>query len=144
MTAIESAPEHLVLRSGSVTLRLDKITGKATMQRKLLFRARKPLERSLSEIADVKVDMAVDSASRAEVYSTMLVMRAGVHGDFPPSTEAMRKRASRRFVVYWASSRDARRWVFPYEHRQDCHCPKIPERIMENPRATPAQMATAT
>ena len=77
MTTIESAPELLILRSGSITVALDKSTGKATMQRKLLFWARTPLDRSLPEIADVKVDMSVDPASRAEIYSTMLVMRAG-------------------------------------------------------------------
>jgi len=77
MTKIERAPQQLVLQSGSITLTLDKSTGKATMLRKLLFWARKPLERSLSEIAEVRVDTSVDPASRAEFRNTMLLMRTG-------------------------------------------------------------------
>ena len=77
MTKIERAPEQIVLQSGSITLTLDKNTGKATMLRKLLFWARKPLERPLSEIAEVRVDTSVDPASRAEFYNTMLLMRTG-------------------------------------------------------------------
>jgi hypothetical protein len=48
MTKIGAAPERLVLQSGSITVTLDKSTGKATMQRKFLFWARKPLEGSVS------------------------------------------------------------------------------------------------
>jgi hypothetical protein len=77
MTKIERPPEQLVLQSGSTTLKLDKNTNKATMLRKLLFWARKPLECLLSDIAEVRVDTAVDPASRAEICSTMLVMHAG-------------------------------------------------------------------
>jgi len=77
MTTIDRAPQRLVLRSGSITLTLDKNMGKATMLRKLLFWARKPLERSLSEIAEVRVETTVGPASRAEICSTMLVMRTG-------------------------------------------------------------------
>jgi len=77
MTKIERAPEKLVLQSGSITLMLDKGTGKAIMLRKLLFWARKPLERSLSEIAEVRVDTDVDPASRAEFCNTMLRMHTG-------------------------------------------------------------------
>jgi hypothetical protein len=77
MTRIERMPERLVVQSGSITITLDKQTGKAIMLRKLLFWVRKPLERSLTEIAEVRVDTAVDPASRAEICSTMLVMRTG-------------------------------------------------------------------
>ena len=77
MTKIERAPQKLVLQSGSTTLALDKSAGKAILQRKLLFWARKPVERPLSEIADVRVKANLDAASGAEVCTTMLVMRGG-------------------------------------------------------------------
>ena len=77
MTKIERAPQRLVLQSGSTTLTLDRSEGKATMLRKLLFWARKPIERPLSEIAEVTVDTNVDRASSVEVCKTMLVMRDG-------------------------------------------------------------------
>jgi hypothetical protein len=77
MTIIERPPEQLVLQSGSITVTLDKNTGKAILIRKLLFWERKPLERSLSDIAEARVETAVDPASRAEFSTTMLVMRTG-------------------------------------------------------------------
>ena len=77
MTIIERPRGQLVLQSGSTTVTLDKNTGKAILNRKLLFWGRKPLERSLSEIAEVRVDTAVDPASRAEFSNTMLVIRTG-------------------------------------------------------------------
>lgn len=80
MTKIERAPQKLVLQSGSTTLALDKSAGKAILQRKLLFWARKPVERPLSEIADVRVKANLDAASGAEVCTTMLVMRGGGGG----------------------------------------------------------------
>jgi hypothetical protein len=77
MTTIERTPQKIILQSGSITLKLDRSTGKAVLQRKFLFWARKPLERSLSDIGEVRADTSVDPASRAEMCSTMLVMRAG-------------------------------------------------------------------
>jgi hypothetical protein len=74
---IENAPERMVLRSGSTTLTLDKAAGIATLQRKMLFITRKPVECPLSEIADARVDAAVDRASGVEVCHTMLVTRVG-------------------------------------------------------------------
>jgi hypothetical protein len=77
MTTIERAPHRLVLRSGSTTLTLDKDTGKALLQRKLLFWARKPIEHPLSDVTRVNVDANVDRASGVELCSTMLVMPDG-------------------------------------------------------------------
>ena len=77
MAAIERAPQRLVLKSGSTTLTLDKNAGKATMQRKLLFWARKPLERALSDFVQVTIDANVDRAAGVELCSTTLVMRDG-------------------------------------------------------------------
>jgi hypothetical protein len=74
---VESSPQRLVLRSGSTTLTLDKAAGRATLQRKMLFWALKPVEHSLADVTDTSVDVAVDRASGVEVCHTMLVMRAG-------------------------------------------------------------------
>ena len=77
MTTIERTPQKIILQSESITLTLDRNTGKTVLQRKLLLWARKRLERSLSDISEVRADTSVDPASRAEICSTMLVMRSG-------------------------------------------------------------------
>ena len=56
---------------------LDKDSGKASMQGKFLFWARKPNERPLTDIVAVNVDANVDRASGVELCSPMLVMRDG-------------------------------------------------------------------
>jgi hypothetical protein len=83
MTIVENTPQRLVLRSGSTTLTLDKSAGTATMQRKLLFWALKPLALPLSEVAEVTVDAGVDRASGVDVCNTMLVSRAGAAWALP-------------------------------------------------------------
>jgi hypothetical protein len=83
MAIVESTPQRLVLRSGSTTLTLDKSAGTATLRRKLLFWALKPLELPLSEVAEVAVDAGVDRASGIEVCNTMLVSRAGAAWALP-------------------------------------------------------------
>ena len=60
MPTIESTPQRLVLQSGSTKLTLDKEAGKVSMQRKVLFWNRAPIEKALAEIADATVDAAVD------------------------------------------------------------------------------------
>jgi len=77
MTKIERTPDRLALQSGSTTIVLDKKTGEAVLQRKVLFWARKPVTRSLSSIRRVSVDTSVDPASRAEICSVMLLLREG-------------------------------------------------------------------
>lgn len=77
MASIERSQHQLVVRSGSTTLTLDKESGKASMQRKLLFWARKPIERPLADIASISVDANIDRASGVELCSPMLVMRDG-------------------------------------------------------------------
>ena len=77
MTKIERTPDRLALQSGSTTIVLDKRTGEAVLQRKLLFWARKPVTRSLNSIRRVSVDTSVDAASKAEICSIMLLMREG-------------------------------------------------------------------
>jgi hypothetical protein len=77
MTKIERTPDRLALQSGSTTIVLDKKTGEAVLQRKLLFWARKPVTRSLNSIRRVSVDTSVDAASKAEICSIMLLLREG-------------------------------------------------------------------
>ena len=76
-TRIERAEQQLVVQSGSTTLTLNKASGKASMQRKVLLWARKPIERPLADIVSVNVDANVDRASGVELCSPMLVMRDG-------------------------------------------------------------------
>ena len=83
--AIERTPQRLAIRLGSTTVTLDKDAGKATMQRKLLFWSRKPIERPLSDVARVTLDANVDRASGVELCSTMLVMRDGGAWGFAPT-----------------------------------------------------------
>jgi hypothetical protein len=77
MPIMESTPERLVLKSGSTTLTLSRDSGKAVLQRKLLFWNLKPVEVPIANINEVTVDAAVDRASGVEVCSTMLVMTTG-------------------------------------------------------------------
>jgi hypothetical protein len=76
MITVESSPQRLVLRSGSTAINLDKGANAATLQRKLLFWARKPVALPLSSIAEARVETNVDPASRA-VCSVMLRSREG-------------------------------------------------------------------
>ena len=77
MITIERGPQQLALHAGSTTVALDKVAGKAVLQRKLLLWARKPVERPLSSVKEVRINADVDPASRAEIYSTMLLMKEG-------------------------------------------------------------------
>jgi hypothetical protein len=78
MTKItESTSNRMTLQSGSTKLTLDKDSGKAIMQRKMLFWALKPREVPLSEVSDIEIDSGVDRASGVEVCNTMLVTRGG-------------------------------------------------------------------
>ena len=83
MSIIESTPKRLVLRSGSTTLTLDRDSGKATLQRKILLWSMKPTETAIGDIKDVTIDAAVDRASGVEAYSTVLVLISGAAWAFP-------------------------------------------------------------
>jgi hypothetical protein len=73
----ESTPKRLVLVSGSTTLTLDKDAGRVSLQRKFAFWKLKPVDAALEDIVSVTVDKSVDRTSGVEMYSTMLVTRAG-------------------------------------------------------------------
>ena len=66
MKHIEEIPGKLVLKAGSTTLTLDKDTGKATLQKKLLLWNKKPVEFALSDIDDIAVKSDVDGAFRRD------------------------------------------------------------------------------
>jgi hypothetical protein len=83
MAVVESTPERLILKCGSTTLTLSKETGRATLQRKMLFWSLKPAEAPLSDITDVLVDAAIDRASGVEVCSATLIMRGASAWAFP-------------------------------------------------------------
>jgi hypothetical protein len=85
MPVTEHTPQRLILRSGGTTLTLSRETGRATLQRKLLFWNLKPSEAALTDVTDVTVEAAVDRASGVEVCSTMVVMRTGAGWAFPCS-----------------------------------------------------------
>jgi hypothetical protein len=77
MLQIDRSPQRLILKSGSTAAVLDKERQQATLQRKLLFWARKPVVRPLSSLSDVTVETNVDPASKAEISSVMLRLREG-------------------------------------------------------------------
>ncbi len=83
MPVTESAPNRLVLKSGSTTLTLDKASGRAVLQRKIVIWRPKPAEGPLGEITKVSADVAVDRASGVEICHTMLVFRSGEGWAFP-------------------------------------------------------------
>jgi hypothetical protein len=85
MSELEQTPRRLVLKSGTTTLTLDKGTGKATLQRKVLFWKSKPVEAMLSDISSITVDKMVDRASGVEIYNTVLVTGAGAGWSVPAS-----------------------------------------------------------
>ena len=85
VNVIESTPQRLVLRSASTTLTLDKSVGTASLQRKMLLWALKPVGRPLAEIASVSIDSSVDRASGVEICHIMLIMRAGEGWALPTS-----------------------------------------------------------
>jgi hypothetical protein len=77
MIKIERGSQRLSLHAGSTTIVLDKEANKAALQRKLLFWARKPVERHLPMITQVRVDTGIDPASRAEMHSLVLLLSEG-------------------------------------------------------------------
>ena len=77
MASIENGTNKVVLKDGSTTLTLDKMAGKAVLQRKLLFWDRKPLEFPLADIDDIAVTANKDAASGAVLYHSVLHRRSG-------------------------------------------------------------------
>jgi len=101
MPIMESTPQRLVLKSGSTMLTLSRESGKAVLQRKLLFWSLKPLEAPLSNISEVNVDAAADRASGVEVCSTMLVMTTGAAWHWRQPTRKTPNRTPMLCVASW-------------------------------------------
>jgi hypothetical protein len=77
MAIIESTPQKLVLKEASTTLTFDKDSGKATLQQKILFWKKKPVEFALSEIDDIAVKSDKDGLSGAPIHHSVLHRRSG-------------------------------------------------------------------
>jgi len=77
MTIVENTAQKLVLRSGSTTLTLDGAAKQATLQSKILFWQRAPAHAAFTDISDVKLEEIHDGMSGAEIYNTMVLLKAG-------------------------------------------------------------------
>jgi hypothetical protein len=77
MANIETTPRKLVLKEGSTTLTLDKDSGKATLQHKVLLWNKKPVEFALSEIDDIAVKSEQDGLSGAPIHHSVMHRRTG-------------------------------------------------------------------
>lgn len=77
MANIEHTAHKLVLKEGSTTLTLDKESGKATLQSKVLLWNKKPVEFALSEIDDIAVKSDTDGLSGAAIHHSVLHRRTG-------------------------------------------------------------------
>lgn len=77
MAKIEKTPRKLVLKEGSLTLTFDKDSGKGTLQQKILFVNKKPVEFPLSDIDDISVRSEKDGLSGATIHHSVLHRRTG-------------------------------------------------------------------
>jgi len=77
MADIEETPRKLILKAGSTTLTLDKDSGKATLQQKMLLWNKKPVEFALTDIDDIAVKSSVDGLSGAAIHHSVLHRRTG-------------------------------------------------------------------
>ena len=77
MAKIEVTPSKLILKAGSTTLTLDKTSGLATLQQKLLLWSKKPVQFALSDIDDIAVKSDKDAMSGASIHHSVLHRRSG-------------------------------------------------------------------
>ena len=77
MAHIEETARTLVLKAGSTSLTLEKDSGRATLQQKILFWKKKPVEFAFSEIDDIAVKSEVDGMSGAPIHHSVLHRRTG-------------------------------------------------------------------
>ena len=77
MATIEAIANRLVLKEGSTTLTLDKESGLATVQQKVLLWSKKPVEFALSDIDDIAVKSDTDPLSGAAIHHSVLHRRTG-------------------------------------------------------------------
>jgi phosphatidate phosphatase PAH1 len=77
MAKIELTPGKLILREGSTTLTLEKDSGKATLQQKVLLWNKKPVEFAIADIDDIAVKSDKDGLSGASIYHSVLHRKTG-------------------------------------------------------------------
>ena len=77
MANIESTPSRLVLKAGSTTVTLDKTSGHATLQQRILLWNKKPVEFDLTDIDDIAVKSETDGLSGARIYHSVMHRRSG-------------------------------------------------------------------
>jgi len=77
MADIEHTGRKLVLKERSTTLILDKESGKATLQLKVLLWNKKPVEFALSDIDDIAVKSDTDGLSGASIHHSVMHRRTG-------------------------------------------------------------------
>lgn len=77
MAKIENTSRKLVLKEGSTTLTLDKDSGTAALQQKVLLWSKKPVEFALADIDDIAVKSDKDGLSGAAIYHSVLHRRSG-------------------------------------------------------------------
>jgi hypothetical protein len=74
---VVNTAQVLEVQSGSTKVVLDKQASTATLQRKFIFISLKPAVVPLSDLDDIRLDVGVDPASRAELYGIMLKLGSG-------------------------------------------------------------------
>ena len=81
MTILQNTPERLVVQAGSLinqcTLTLDRASGNARLDRKLLMWPRKPVEFALADVDHVDLITSRDPVSGADTHLPVLHRRSG-------------------------------------------------------------------
>jgi len=78
MATIESTPSLLTLKDGSTTITLDKTSGSATLQQRvLLLWPKKPVAFDLADIDDIAVTSETDSSSGTRIFHSVMHRRTG-------------------------------------------------------------------
>lgn len=77
MPITESSARRLILQAGWTCLVLDKVAGKARLERKFLFWRLKPAEARLSDISHLTIDAVPDRASGGRAYYITFDLRNG-------------------------------------------------------------------
>ncbi|MBX9844939.1 MAG: hypothetical protein K2Z80_24320 [Xanthobacteraceae bacterium] len=98
MTILQNTPERLVVQAGSLinqcTLTLDRASGNARLDRKLLLWPRKPVEFALADIDHVDVITSHDPASGADTHLPVLHRRTGAAITVPVAEAEARSTAT--------------------------------------------------
>ena len=98
---IESTPQQLVIQFGSTKLTLDKTSATASLHRKMLFWALKPVIKSLSDIHSSKLIRRWTG----RLASSFVVLRWSWHpvplGPSLRTTKTAHRRRPQQFRIFW-------------------------------------------